>query len=444
MKTHKLSLRQVFSLLFLLTSTIFSSCASNPNGPGSTSPSIVWAKCFGGSDADAAFAICHTADGGSIVVGATNSSDGDIGEPIMNITDLWIVKLTSDGMIDWKKKLGGSGADIANAVRQTADGGYIVAGQSDSKDGDLIAQHQYGGFDMWIMKLDYQGNTIWRTTHGGSKDDVPASVVETHDGNFVIAGVSQSGDLDVTGHQPGFNTDYWVIELDQNGVFVWEQSYGGTGDEDLHSIEETTDGFIITGSNRSNDGDVTGHHGGVIWPDTWIVKIDGAGNLQWQKSYGGTGWDEATGAFQTPDGGYIAVAFEQSGNGNGDVTSHIGDPLNPNCWILKLRADGSIEWQKSVGGVIPSSLRKTRDGGFVVSGGTIDAHGNMDMWIGKFNATADLQWQKTLGGSQDDVARSVDECDDGSYVLGGFTFSGDGPFTGYHGMDDVAVVKIKP
>lgn len=440
MNTH-LFFKKSILLHVLFSATFLSSCATDPNASGAGSPKLVWARPIGGSGDDVAMAITHTSDGGSAIVGATGSTDGDLPGMISGIPDLCIIKLDRDGTIQWQKKLGGNREDIGTAIRETSDHGFIVTGSTTSRDGDLIAQNHHGHEDYWIMKMDDTGRTIWRTTHGGSQGDIPACVTETFDGSYVIAGATNSKDLDVTVNNGG--EDIWVIKLNHNGVFVWEKSYGGSGNEEPHSIEETSDhGFIIAGTSLSNDSDVVGHHGDPSMPDYWILKIGSGGELQWAKSLGGTGFESAAGALQTPDGGYFVVGTSLSVDG--DVTTHIGDPLVPNCWILKLNSGGTIQWQKSIAnGAIPVCLRPSSNGGYLVGGTTVMGHGGTDIWAAKLSANGDLQWQNAIGGSKNELGRGIDECPDGSVVVTGYTESNDGDALGSHGNLEILVAKLK-
>src|ERR1043165_357284 len=174
--------------------------------------------------------------------------------------------------IQWQKSFGGTGTDYAASIQQTTDCGYIVAGQSYSIDGDLTINH--GLNDYWIVKLDTAGSLEWQTDLGGSDYDLANSIQQTSDGGYVVAGYSKSNDNDVSGNH-GLN-DFWVVKLDMNGSLSWQKSLGGSGVDMAHSIQQTSDGgYIVAGISNSNDNDVSGNHGDF---DYWVVKLDVDGN----------------------------------------------------------------------------------------------------------------------------------------------------------------------
>jgi hypothetical protein len=193
-----------------------------------------------------------------VVAGYSLSNNGDVTENHGNYDDYWVVKLNGSGEIQWQKCLGGSSDDRAQSIRQTADGGYVVAGYSLSNDGDVTGH--YGGRDYWVVKLSGGGEIQWQKSLGGSGYDEAYSIQQTTDGGYVVAGVSNSNDGDVTGHYGG--RDYWVVKLSVSGEIQWQKSLGGSRDDYAYSIQQTMDGgYILAGGSRSTNGDVTGSHG---------------------------------------------------------------------------------------------------------------------------------------------------------------------------------------
>jgi len=280
---------------------------------------IEWQKCLGGSEDDGAHSVQQTKDGGYIIVGGTYSNDGDVKENHGGY-DFWIVKLDNQGNILWQKTLGGSEHDIAHSIQQTKDGGYIVAGWTESNDGDVKGNH--GGSDFWIVKLDNQGNILWQKTLGGSEDDEAHSIQQTKDSGYIVAGRT------IKGYHGGY--DFWIVKLDNQGNILWQKTLGGSEDDEAHSIQQTKDGgYIIVGGTYSNDGDVRGNHGGI---DGWVVKLDEEGNIEWQKCLGGSEDDAAHSIQQTKDGGCIIVGGTYSNDG--DVRGNHG---GIDGWIVKLR-----------------------------------------------------------------------------------------------------------
>ena len=350
-------------------------------------PNLTAENSFGGSQNEHAFCIQQTKDGGSIIAGGSESNSGDVtGNHGEN--DFWIVKLKKDGSIQWQKSFGGSNGEIAFSIQQTSDGGYIAAGQTSSLNGDVTGNHS--GLDFWVIKLDTNGNLLWQKTLGGSSSDYATSIQQTKDGGYIAAGSSSSNDGDVSGHHGlSFTTDYWVVKLNASGNIQWQKSYGGSNADRASSVSQARDsGYIIAGNSISADGDVSGTHD-KIYGDAWIIKTDKNGNIIWQKTYGGSDYEEAKSIQQTTDGGYITAGWNRSKNG--DVTGN---------------------------------------------------HGDYDFWVLKLNSSGSLLWQKSLGGSSADLAYSIQQTTDKGYIVAGGTSSNDGDVIGNHGKEDFWVVKL--
>ncbi len=403
-------------------------------------PTIQWQKCLGGGADDKARSIQQTNDGGFIVAGFSFSNDGDVSGNHGDF-DLWVVKLTSMGTIEWQKSLGGADAEGAFSIQLTIDGGYIVAGYSRSNDGDASGNH--GSGDYWVVKLNSIGTIEWQKSLGGTGGDYAQFIQQTNDGGYIVTGYSSSNDNDVSGNHGQF--DCWIVKLTSIGTIEWQKSLGGTGGDYAEFIQQTNDGgYIVGGSSNSNDGDVSGNHGDN---DYWVVKLTSIGSIEWQKSYGGTGNDAAGAIQQTSDGGYI-VGGSSSSN-DGDVSGNHGDN---DCWVVKLTSIGSIEWQKSFGGSSSElivSIIQTYDGGYIVGGfsssndGDVSVNnGDSDYWLFKLTSMGAIEWQKSLGGTGSDGASSLQQTIDGGYIVAGTSSSNDGDVSGNHGQEDFWVVKL--
>ncbi len=406
---------------------------------------IQWQKCYGGTDADDAYAVRQCSDGGYVIVGSSLSIDGDVTGGHGN-TDFWILKTDPSGVLQWQKSFGGTGNEIAYDVRQTSDAGFIVGGYSTSNDGDVTGNH--GSADFWVVKLDGSGNLQWQKCLGGTGGDVGYSLDLCNNG-YVVTGISNSTDGDVTGNH--FVEDFWVVRLDTTGNIVWENSYGGSWDEYPYSISHCTDGgFVVAGFTQSNDGDVSGLHGSSFQYDDWVIKLDSTGILQWQKCLGGTGSEVAYSVKQTADGGFI-VGGQSSGSNDGDVTGNHGAS---DYWVLKLDTAGNLQWQKCLGGTgseIAYSVWQCSNGNFSIAGysdsndsDVTGNHGTNDYWIVNVNDTGTIQWQVSLGGSAADEPRSIVQTNDGGFIIAGHTYSGDGDVTGFHAASDYWLVKLAP
>lgn len=282
-----------------------------------------------------------------------------------------------------------------------------------------------------------------RNLYGGSNSDQFSDMLPTSDGGYLICAVASSSDGDVIGNHGGF--DGWLVKIRSTGDIEWQKTYGGTGDDYLQNFIQTPDGgYILCGGTRSLNGDVTGNHGGN---DGWVVKVSSTGTLEWQKAYGGTGDDNFRRILATSDGGYLLAGASSSSNG--DVTTNQG---GTDAWVVKISNTGTLQWQKTYGGTANDNFviaSQTSDGGYLLSGNAANSsgditgnHGALDGWVVKINSTGTLQWQKTYGGTQIDVFRDMVATPDGGYLISGNTASSDGDVTGNHGDVDGWVVKI--
>lgn len=295
------------------------------------SGTIQWQNALGGTAFDSGHSIRQTSDGGYIMNGMTRSSDGDVMGYHGN-TDAWAVKLDPAGALEWQRALGGSGGDEGYGVRQTADGGYILTGTSDSNDGDATGNH--GNGDVWVVKLDPVGAIEWQKQYGGSSGDEGYDIRPTDDGGYIVAAETYSSDQDVTGNHGEF--DFWILKLDSVGNLVWQRALGGSEEDVPHVVQPTTDGgYAAVGVTWSPDGDVTNYHGPL--GDFWLVKLDATGTLQWQKTMGGSSVDWPRSMEQTTDGGYIVQGYTFSNDG--DVSGNHGQN---DLWVVKLV--GGTEW----------------------------------------------------------------------------------------------------
>ena len=399
------------------------------------SPAIEWQKCLGGGYGDYAHSIEPTSDGGYIVAGYSGSNDGDISghHGSLNVNDFCVMKLSNTGAIQWQKSLGGSGEDRASAIHQTPDGGYIVAGSAGSNDGD-VAPHIGFSMDFWLVKLSSTGSIQWQKSMGGSLNEYCYSVELTNDGGYILAGMTESNDRDVSGNN-GLR-DYWIVKVNSLGNMQWQKCLGGSNDDEAMSVKQTTDGgYIVTGVSQSNDGNVTGHHGNS---DHWVVKLNNVGSIQWQKSLGGSDLDWGWAIEQTTDGGYVEAGASRSVDG--DITGHHSTAGGEDFWMVKLSSTGNIQWQKSLGGTFADlsyCIKTTTDGGYIIAGSSESEDGDVtchimysDFWVVKLNSSGIIEWEKIMGGNSIDEIYSVQPTSDGGYILAGLTASSN--ISGYH------------
>ncbi len=348
---------------------------------------VVWKKKYGGGFNDFPTFIVQTSDGGYIFSGYTTSNDTDV-SGLHGATDCWVVKLDDTGRIQWQRTYGGSDWEAMSMIRPTADGGYIAIGQSSSVDGDITFSH--GFEDIWVLKLSATGAIQWQKSYGGSAEEDGTAIMQTADGGYIMSGNTKSTDGDMSGNHG--DMDVWVMKLDDTGAVEWQHCYGGTGVELNGShdypgnIAQTQDGgYMFTCFTASTDGDITTPLGGN---DSWVVKLSASGAIQWQKTLGGTGDDYGYYAGLVPGGGYIIANVSESTDG--DITAPIGQR---DMWIVKLTTGGSIEWQRNYGGTgkdEPFYISAVNDSSFIMCGltnsGDVDVttyYGGFDVWVAK-------------------------------------------------------------
>ena len=390
-------------------------------------PQLEWQTAIGGyalpaTTSEVFSRIEPTSDGGFIMSSTLSS-------------DYRISKLDGLGNIAWQISLGGSGSDIAGSIIENSNGNFVVCGATESNNGDVSGNH--GGWDYWVLEIDSTGNIIWQRCYGGSADDHAQSIIQTNEGGYLVVGKSWSINGDVSGNNG--QTDYWIVKIDEFGDIQWEQSYGGSGADHATSCYSTPQGeFVIAGYSQSVDGDVTDNHS--TFSDFWIIKIDMLGSIIWQKCFGSIGYEQPYEITGTNDGGYVVAGYTfNSAGDNGDVIGT--NSGSSDYWIIKLNNNGDLIWQKCLGGGNwdrAHGIDATSDGGFIVSGeynanttfgDATDPQGLLDCWIVKLNSVGIVEWDKIVGGTQNDSGHSVRELNPGEYICTGSTNSSDGNIT---------------
>ncbi len=398
---------------------------------------IAWQKHFGGSEDDNANCVRQTDDGGYIVAGWSNSDDQDLSGNygLVARSDYWLLKLDKKGNKEWTKRYGGTRTDKATSIRQTNDGGFIVAGISGSSDND-VSSHYGSGIvrDFWVLKLDGKGDIVWKNNYGGLGNDYAFAVRQTSDGNYVVTGHSSSDSRDVSENYGG--RDFWVVKLKAgNGNVMWEENYGGSNTEEPTAIQQTSDGgFIIAGHSMSNDKDVSGNHGN--W-DYWIVKLDANRNIAWETHLGGSRPDLATDVLETSGGNYVIGGITQSKDK--DVSESF---LGEDYWVTKLNGnDGSLIWDQTFGtDAIEqcTAITPTNDNGYALVGG------ESQFWSVIIDKSGQKRWDSRYGGSKYENPSSIQQTNDGGYIMAGNAESSSGDVGGNYGKSDIWVVKAKP
>ncbi len=360
--------------------------------------SQTWIKTYGGASYDLGYSVQQTADSGYIVTGQTESFGA-------GLVDVWLIKTDRLGEASWTRTYGGVGVDVGCSVQQTSDSGYIIVGFTSS----------FGAFayDLWLIKTDQYGDTLWTRMYGGPYDDDGRCVQQTADSGYIVTGW--------TGWEFGVSSaDLWVLKTDRYGDTLWTRTYGGTEDDWGSSVQQTMDsGYVITGGTRSF---------GAGSGDVWLLKTDQLGDTLWTKTYGGIGGDKGCCVCQTSDSGYIVTGQTNPFGAFRDV------------WLIKTDAYGSVVWANTYGGVgydqEGRSVQQTNDSGYIIAGRT-DAFGagSTDVWLIRTDQLGDTLWTETYGGAGREEGWSVQETSDSGYIVTGWTSSFGA------GLSDVWLIK---
>ena len=366
--------------------------------PSTLTAQTTFQRAYGGSGTDEGFSVQQTSDGGYIIAGYTNSfGAGD--------HDVYVVKTDAAGETTWTRAVGGASSDEAACVRQTSDGGYVIAGQTLS--------FGAGSADVYLIKMNELGETLWTRTYGDTFPNVGMSVLQTADSGYVIAGYTYSS--------VETRNDALLIRTDRSGNMLWSKTYGDTLYALARSVQQTPDGgYAFTGYKGSR---------GMGSRQVFIVKTDADGDTIWTKTYGGPSKDEGNCIDLTHDGGYIVVGYTLSfGAGERDV------------YVLRTNSVGDTTWTRTFGSINFEegySVAQTDDDGFVVVGYTEyivpPVTEYMDVYLIKTDANGDTMWTRTFG--RGDVGYSVQQTADGGYVIAGITSSFGA------GGDDVYLIK---
>ncbi len=411
----------------------------------SQAPEINWENTIGGGSDDYGYVIRQTTDGGYFIAGTSNSNlSGDkTANNIGGTFDIWVLKLDASGIIEWQKTIGGTGDDgpfgYGGDAQQTIDGGYIVGISSKSGISGDKTEPCYGGLifygDYWIIKLDSLGNIEWQNTIGGYGDDRFVTIRQTADGGYLAGGYSNSSaSYDKVENCLG-GMDYWVVKLDELGNIIWQNTIGGGNEDFFSGLTLTNDGgSLITGTSVS---DISGdkNENSVGGYDLWVVKLDSAGNIEWQNDIGGSGFENNGSVVQTNDGGFL-IGGSSSSEISGDKTETIvGETGYSDFWIIKLSADGNIEWQNTIGTEEQDQLTAihlAKDNGFIIGGMTTGGfsgdktepnYGGYDYWVLKLDSIGHIIWQNTIGGWGADYLMNIEVNADSSVALIGYSNS---------------------
>lgn len=389
------------------------------------SQDIRWDKSYGGNHAELLFDAVPTADYGFILAGSsvsgktgnkTSANQGDL--------DYWVWKMDENGELVWQKNFGGSGFDLLQSIKLTPDGGFLLAGSSNSPKGPDKLEDSKGGQDFWVIKLDAGGGVQWQKTLGGDGPDELVTAVVVPGGGYLLCGRSESGkSADKTLETRG-NMDYWLVRLDAEGRVLWDKSYGGKYADMVKDAVATPDGGFLIGGTSNSPESIDKLYKSNGQGDYWVLKLDKSGAIEWQQVYGGDQEDDLTCILPTIDGNYILAGYSASNPGFNKTESN---RRGIDFWVIKINDQGHILWQKTYdyGEVdILSSVLENPDGTLILAGfakpeGKKDAEGINDYLLIKTDPEGEILWDRTIGSDGEDILRRAIITRDGGYLLAG-------------------------
>ena len=329
-----------------------------------------WSGTFGGSGSEMAHSMRLTPDGGFITAGFTGSKDGDVRTRIPG-NNMLVVKYDVTGKAEWYQVFGGPQNDCAYEIELTHTGGYIVAGSTEY---NSKVPHYKSNNDIWLVNMDARGQIQWQRCYGGNGNDIPTSIRATGEGGFVVSGFTDSVTGDISNPLGGL--DGWVFRINSAGEIIWETTVGTERDDQLFDIRPTSDGgFVAVGRTCSNSGQIKDEWG---LGNLYVVKLSQTGDVQWEKQYGGVDEDRGNSVIEASDGGYIIAGMTKSYTGDLDGDQHLPELSPPysgaaNAWVVKLGSNGELMWHRTYGGSgseAAYSISQTDDGGYIVVGET--------------------------------------------------------------------------
>ena len=353
-----------------------------------TSLQAGWTRFYGGLDDDVAKCVQQTPDGGYIIAGWTFSFGAGAG-------DLWLLKLDANGDTMWTRTYGGEGDEAGfggPCIQRTLDENYIVTGTTYSFTYD---------YDLWLLKFNADGDTLWTRTYGGLEAEEGYYIQQTLDGGYVIVGTKSSFSTEDL-------SDIWLLKTDAEGDTLWTRTYGGEDQDYGKCVQQTSDsGFIIVGHTWSfGDGN---------YADLWLLKTNAKGDTMWSRLYGGEKGDAGSSVKQTSDDGFIVCGSK--GASKFDVDS---------LWLLRTDPGGDTLWTRTYeggDGARGKCIQKTSDGGYIIAGVHDYAWpGKGDVWLLKIDEAGDTLWTRTYGlpgVGPEELAYNVQQTSDGGYILAG-------------------------
>ena len=387
---------------------------------------------IGGSDEDTVNKVVSTKDGGFVIIGNSKSVDGHFEIKNRPGNDIFVIKFNSIGQIQWTNFYGGSDDDVGKDIIESKDGSFYIIGYSKSKDGDASVNN--GQHDNWLLKIDSSGNLLWERSYGFAGHDHAYNILAIRDGGLFFNGfldiTASDGQGKYSRHGVG---EFWCHKIDERGNVIWRNYYGGSNNDRSYDAKQTKDGgYILIGASESNDFDITENNGSY---DIWVVKLSKFGDLEWEKSYGGTGIDKGVAIVDNIENSYTILGNTNSQFIKGTISKGMNDFI-----MIKLDSEGNTISEIRHGSSdfdFAKDIIQTSDGSYFITGYSKNPENLLDSGLDK-NAVFLTQTQQngiyenswSLSGSGDDLGVSLCQLTNGSIILVGTTESNDGDFEG--------------
>ncbi len=375
------------------------SSTETPTTPTTMENDITFIKTFGGERRDRGINLLQTRDGGYAIIGYTSSLDA-VQE------DIYLVRMDVQGEVLWSQTYGGEGDDNGWDMVEAEDGGFLITGFTDS--------FGAGGMDIYLIRTDTDGNMLWERTFGGPQNEFGWAMAPTTDGGYVLAGQTESFGK--------WERDGYLVKVNAEGEEIWSQTFGGDQEDRLFSIDQSTDGgFILAGTTTSF---------GAGSRDVYLVKTNSFGELDWTQIFGEALDDVGHAVRQTADGGYIITGY----------TRNFG-AQNYDTWLIKTDEAGVSQWQTFYGGERDDRTiygEQTDDGGYISIGYTqsFESAGGWDLFLVRTDSSGEVVWHQTFGGTREDTGYTVRQTADNGFILTGETYSSG------EGAGDMYVIKV--
>ncbi|MDC1236157.1 hypothetical protein N8Z50_03045 [Flavobacteriaceae bacterium] len=437
-----------FSVFLFLFSVVSCTPITETNWPEVSIAKGEWGgiSIYGGSEEDSVHSIITTSDGGYAMIGNTQSTDGDFSFKERGGSDFFVMKFNAVSTLQWVKTYGGSKDDRGYDIVELNTGGYALIGYSQSDDGD--ASLNLGQHDNWLLRIDAEGELLWEKSFGFLGHDHAYNIVATQDGGLFFNGfldVSASNGAGQDGKQMHFNQrhgagEFWCHKVDKNGDLVWRSYFGGSSNDRSYDAIETSNGdFVLVGASESQDVDISDPRGSY---DAWIIKLNAAGDLLWERSFGGSGYDSAKAIIENRNGDYVILG--QTYSADGDIENAFG---SSDIFIAFFSKEGVLKSNKNIGGEgfeTANAILERSNGTLVLVGhqapnnlGSEDSFLANNIILVHTLANGSVMGSYNLLGNGLDIPYAINESKEGKIQVAGSTESTSGDFTISQGGKDI-------